>query len=376
MIEVRPIHPTRKALRDYVQFGIDLYKDNPCFIPPVAFEEAETLMPGKNPAFDFCRAQAFMAYRDGKPAGRIAALVNDVVNQRTGRREARFGFVDFVDDDEVVDALFHAAEDWARQQGMEEIIGPMGFTDMDHEGMLVDGFDEMGTMSTIYNYPYYVTQMERMGYAKDQDWIEFRVTVPPTLPEKMKRVAEMVMKRYNLKIVKAKNPAWARKKYGDALFSLINEAYDKLYGYSPLSDRQKKYYVDMYLQILRMEYLTIVTDADDQMVGVGIAIPSLSQALRRSGGKLFPMGWLHMLRALHSKQHDVVDLLLIAVKPEYLAKGVNSLMFYDLLPRFVKNGAKFAETNLELEDNANVQRQWDYFETRQHRRRRAWRKKL
>lgn len=375
MIEVRPIPPTKKALRQYVHFGIDLYRNNPCFVPPLVLDEMGTLSPKENPAFEFCRAQSFMAYRDGKPAGRITALVNDKVNARTGKRQARFGWVDFVDDAEVSRALFAAAEDWARAQGMDQMVGPMGFSDMDREGMLVEGFDEMGTMATIYNHPYYPAHLERLGYQKAADWIEFRINVPDQVPEKMQRVAKMVMQRYGLKIKKYTSGAKAKADYGNALFELINEAYEKLYGYSPLSKRQIEYYVDMYLRILPLEFLSLVTDKDDRLVAVGISIPSLSQGLRRAGGRLLPMGWKHLLHALHG-HNDVVDLLLIAVKPEYQNKGVNALLFHDLCQVFIDHGIKWAESNIELEDNEGVQQQWAYFDHRQHRRRRAYAKNL
>ncbi len=374
-IKIVPIKHNKKELTGYVKFGIDLYKDNPCFVPPLIFDDINTLTPAKNPAFDFCEAQAFMAYRDGKPVGRITAIINTLLNEKTGRKEARFGFVDFVDDPEVSTLLFTAAEQWARDRGMTEIIGPMGFSDMDHEGMLVDGFDEMGTMATIYNYPYYPTHMERLGYKKDTDWVEYRIKVPATVPPKMARIAEIVLKKYNLRIVKYTSAKKIKADYGEALFELINEAYADLYGYSALTKRQIDYYIDVYLGLLRLDYVSLVVDADDKLVGVGIAIPSLSQALRKSGGKLFPFGWYHLLKALR-RPNEVVDLMLVAVSSEYRAKGVNSLFFYDLIDIFNRNGAKFAETNLELEGNQSVQSQWEYFERRQHRRRRAFRKKL
>lgn len=374
-IEIKPVSPTRRELNGYVKFGISLYEGNACYVPPLIFDEVETLMPQKNPAFEFCRAQSFMAYRDGKAAGRITAIINDKVNERTGRHEARFGFVDFVDDAEVVDALFHAAEQWSREQGMTEIIGPMGFSDMDHEGMLVEGFDELGTMATIYNYPYYPDHMVRMGYVKDADWIEFRMTVPEGIPDKMARIAEIVKKKYNLKVLKYTSGKKIKADYGQALFNLINEAYDRLYGYSPLSPKQIDYYIDMYLGILKLEYVPVIVDEAGKLVGVGITMPSLSRALQKSRGRLFPTGWYHLLRALHGR-NDIVDLMLVAVAPEYQNKGVNALLFADLIPVYIKNGVKFAESNLELEDNANVQAQWQYFEHRQHRRRRAYRKQL
>ncbi|MCI8997731.1 MAG: N-acetyltransferase [Muribaculaceae bacterium] len=374
-VTVKAIPATKKAISEYVKFGIDLYDGNEQFVPPMIFDEVHTLLPEKNPAFDYCRSQCFMAYRDGKPAGRITAIVNDQINAKCNKREARFGFVDFIDDDEVVDALFKAAEDWARSQGMTEIIGPMGFSDMDREGMLVEGFDEMGTMATIYNYAYYPKQVERLGYTKDTDWVEYRIKVPEKVPEKMSRIAEIVQKKFELRVLKYTSGKKIKNDYGKALFELINEAYADLYGYSTLTERQIDYYIDMYLSIIRLEYVSVVVDKNDQLVGVGITIPSLAKALQQSKGKLFPFGWWRILRAMKGK-NDVVDLLLIAVKPEYQSKGVNSLFFNDLIDIYNKNGVKYAESNLELESNSSVQSQWEYFEKRQHRRRRAFRKQL
>lgn len=374
-VTVKAIPATEKAVTQYVKFGIDLYEGNPYFVPPMVFDEVHTLMPKKNPAFDYCRAQCFMAYRDGKPAGRITAIINDQINEKCDKKEARFGFVDFIDDNEVVDALFAAAEEWAKEHGMTEIIGPMGFSDMDREGMLVEGFDEMGTMATIYNYDYYPRHLDRLGYKKDTDWVEYRVTVPDKVPEKMTRIAEIVLKKFELRILKYTSAKKIKNDYGKALFELINEAYADLYGYSSLSERQIDYYIDMYLSILRLEYVSVVVDKNDRLVGVGITLPSLAKALQKSKGKIFPFGWWRILRAMKG-YNDVVDLLLIAVRPEYQSKGVNSLFFYDLLNLYIKNGVKYAETNLELESNSNVQSQWEYFEKRQHRRRRAFRKKL
>lgn len=374
-IDIIQIPARRSALRRFVNFGIDLYRDNECFVPPLVSDELNTLLPQKNPAFEFCEAQCFMAYRNGKPAGRIAAIINHRVNSRTGSNDLRFGFVDFTDDDEVVDALFEAAARWGRERGMNSMVGPMGFTDMDHEGMLIEGFDEAGTMATIYNYPYYVRQMERMGFVKDADWLEFRMTIPSAVPEKYDRIAKIASAKYNLRTVKFKSRKKLKKQYGRALFDLINEAYDKLYGYSPLSPRQIDYYIDMYLGILRLEDISIVVDSSDRLVGVGISICSFSNALRRSRGRLFPLGWRHFIKPLRGKE-DVVDLLLVAVSPEYQNKGVNALIFCDLLPVYIRNGYKFAESNPEYEDNGSVQKQWSYFEHRQHRRRRAFRRDI
>ncbi len=375
-IEIRKIAPEGRELKKYVQFGIDLYDGNQWFVPPLVTDDTNPLSPAINPAFEFCEAQSFMAFRDGKPVGRITGIINRLVNERSGQKSLRFGFVDFIDDDEVVDALFKAVSDWGRSKGMTSIVGPMGFTDMDHEGMLIEGYEELGTMATIYNYPYYPRHMERMGFEKETDWVEFRITVPDSVPEKHKRIAELVQKRNNLKIKKYTSRKKIKEEYGVALFELINEAYDQLYGYSPLTPRQIQYYIKMYLGIINLDLVTVVTDADDKLVAIGISIQSFSKALQKSRGRLFPFGWMHLLKALWGKPDNTVDLLLIAVKPEYQNKGINALLFADLIPYYNKYGFTHAESNPELEDNSKVQDQWNYFETRQHRRRRSFRKDL
>lgn len=374
-IEIKKLAPTKKELKQYVKFGIDLYKGNDCFIPPLVFDEINTLRPDKNPAFDVCEAQSFMAYRDGKPAGRITAIINRLVNERTNARDMRFGFVDFIDDAEVVDALFDAAKAWGRERGMTSMVGPMGFSDMDHEGMLTFGFDELGTQATIYNYDYYPEQMARMGFKKDAEWVEYRITIPDKVPDKYVRIAEIVKQKYDLRVLKYTSAKKIKAEYGRALFELINETYDGLYGYSPLTPKQIDHYIDIYLPMIPLEYVSVIADREGTLVGVGISIPSLSKALQSSKGRLFPFGWWKLLRAMKG-QNDIVDLMLIAVKPEYQSKGVNALLFTDLLPMFIRNKHKWAESNLELEGNVSVQQQWQYFERRLHRRRSAFRKEI
>ncbi len=374
-VHVHPIAPTRDQLRQYVQFGIDLYKDNACYVPPLISDDINTLSPDVNPAFDFCDAQSFMAFRNGDPVGTITAIINHAVNEKTGRHDLRFGFTDFIDDKEVVDELFTAVQKWGTERGMTHIVGPMGFTDMDHEGMLIEGFDEMGTMATIYNYPYYVSHMERLGFEKDVDWVEFRMTVPDEIPEKYVRISDIVAKKFGLRIKKYTSRSKIKREYGHAIFELVNEAYADLYGFAALTKRQIDYYINEYIGILRLEDVCLVVDSDDKLVAMGISMPSMSDALRKARGKMFPFGWYHLLKAIRGKS-DVVDLLLVAVKPEYQSKGVNAMIFCDLIPEYIRNGYKYAESNLELEGNDNVQKQWEYFERRQHRRRRAWRKPI
>lgn len=374
-IEIREVSLTKSDIKKFIEFGNSLYKGNTCYVPPLLFDEIEAFLPGKNPALDFCDLKLFMAYRDGCPAGRIAAIINRNLNASTGKKEARFGWIEFEDDDAVVDALLDAAEDWARSKGMTEMIGPMGFTDLDHEGMLTFGFDELGTIATIYNHPYYPTQIERRGYVKDAGWVEFRMTVPDRVPEKYQRIADIVRRKYGLENLHFNNIKDLANEFGRPLFHLINKAYKDLYGYAQLTDKQIDYYIKHYLGVLRLDCISVIVDKDRRLVGVGISMPSLSRALQKSGGKLFPFGWVHLLKALKG-HNDIVDLMLIAVEPEYQSKGVNALLFADLLPNYIRNGYRYAESNLELEDNNAVQAQWQYFENRLHRRRRSYRRQL
>ena len=375
MIEIREIKPTKRELKRFVTYPIDsLYGDSPYYVPSLITDEVNTLLPTENPAFDYCESVYYMAFRDGKPVGRIAGIINNLVNERTGIAESRFGFVDFIDDVEVADALFDAVSKWGREKGMTRLTGPLGFTDMDQEGMLIEGFDEVSTQATIYNYEYYPRHMERMGFVKDVDWLEYKISIPQEIPPKMARVAEIVRKRLGLKNIKYTNRRALVRDYGDAIFKLINEAYDSLFGYSPLSDKQIKHYIKMYLPFLPLDDLSLVVKPDGELVGVGVTIPSMSKALIKCRGRIFPTGWFHLLKAF--KKNDTVDLLLIAVKPEYQNKGVNALFFTDLIPCFNKRGYKWADTGHELEENEKVQQQWAYFETRQNKRRRAFTKEI
>lgn len=375
MVEIRQLEPTKANLRKFTQFQIDLYDGNPYYVPPLISDDIATLSPTENPAFDFCESVYFMAYRDGKPVGRIAGIINHQVNEKAKNPSARFGFIDFIDDHEVSAALLGAVEDWARDKGMKKLIGPLGFTDLDHEGMLTGGYEELSTMATIYNYPYYVDHMEKLGYGKESDWLEFCMEVPEKIPEKYDRIAEIVKKKYGLRVLKYTNRKRIKKEYGHALFHLINDTYKDLYQYSKLTERQIEYYIDIYLGLLNLDLVTLIVDRDNRLVGVGISMPSMSRALQKSKGKFFPLGWYHLLKGLKGK-NDRVDLLLVAVHPDYQNKGANALLFQDLIPYYNKYGFKFAESNPEMESNSKVQSQWEYFTTRQHRHRRSFAKKL
>ena len=374
-VEIIPIEPTKKELTKFVKFGVDHYKGNPCFVPPLLQDDINTLSPDKNPAFDFCEAQSFMAYRDGKPVGRVTGIINNVVNERTGEPTVRFSFIEFIDDAEVCDALLDAVEQWGRDRGMKQIVGPMGFTDMDHEGMLTWGYDEMGTMATIYNYPYYPAHMERRGMVADAKWVEYRIEIPAEVPERIAKISDLVARRFKLHIPEIKSRKELKERYGIALFELINEAYDKLYGYSPLTERQMHHYIAQYLGILNLNDICVIVDEDHRLVGVGISVPNFSHALRKSGGRLFPFGWWHLLKAMKGK-NDTVDLLLVAIKAEYQGKGVNAMIISHLIEAYNRSGYKHAESNPELEDNSSVQNQWQHFPNRLHRRRQVYKKEL
>ncbi|MGN0049185.1 MAG: N-acetyltransferase [Bacteroides sp.] len=368
---------TRRELERFIRFNYELYKGNPYSVPDLYDDMLNTFSKTKNAAFEFCEADYFLAYKEGRLVGRIAAIINHKANDTWGKKEVRFGWVDFVDDVEVSQALFDTVAEWGRQRGMTHLQGPLGFTDFDAEGMLVEGFDQLSTMATIYNYPYYPQHMERMGFAKDVDWVEFKIYVPEAIPDKYRRIAELIQRKYNLKIKKFTSARAIREQYGQAIFQLMNEAYSPLYGYSALSQRQIDQYVKMYLPILDLRMVTLVTDADDNLVAVGISMPSLAEALQRAHGRLLPWGWCHLLKTLILKKYPkMLDLLLVAVKPEYQNKGVNALLFADLIPVFQQLGFEYAESNPELEANGKVQAQWEYFKTEQHKRRRCYIKPL
>jgi GNAT superfamily N-acetyltransferase len=374
-ITVRPVSGPRQ-IKEFVRFRIDLYRDSPCAIPPLYMDEMTTLDPKKNPAFQFCEAQCFMAFDGEKPVGRICAMINHRANEVWNNKSGRFGFVDFIDDAAVSKALFAAAEDWVKARGMHSIHGPLGFTDLDQEGMLVEGFDRLGTMATIYNHAYYPVHVERLGYSKDAEWMEYLITVPDKVSERMQRIAEIVMKKHKLRILKYKSSSKLIKDgYAKKLFELINDSYSHLYGFTPLTDAQIEYYSKMYLPMMNLDYLVLVVDEAGELIGLGAAMPSLAHALRKAQGRLLPFGVFHLLKALKMK-NPLLDLLLVAVRKDYQNKGVNALFFYDMIPHLNRAGVKYAESNPELATNAKVQSQWDAYEHVNHKRRRAYAKEL
>ena len=379
-IEIKKVE-SRRDLCKFIDFHNELYKGNPYHVPNLYFDEMNTFRKDKNAAFDFCEAEYFMAYRDGKVVGRVAAIINHSANKKWERESVRFGWIDFVDDIEVSKALLKAVEDYGKSKGMKEIVGPLGFTDMDPEGMLLYGYDQLGTQATAYNYPYYPEHMDRMGgWEKDNDYVEYKLYVPEEMPEKYATIAKMIQKRYNLQVKKLKrNEIYGENGYGRKIFQVVNETFKDLYGYSKLTDRQIEQYVKMYLPMADLDLITIIEDwntPDHKVVGVGISIPSLAHALQKCCGKLFPFGWWHILRALKFHKTEVVDLLLIGVLPEYRQKGANALLFYDLIPHYQRLGFKWGETHVEMETNMKVQGQWQYLNREIHKRRRCYKKDI
>lgn len=366
---------SKKEMKRFIRFNYELYKDCPYSVPDL-YEDMVDTFSTKNAAMEFCDAAYFLAYRGVRIVGRVAAIINRKANERWGQQAVRFGYIDFIDDEAVSRALIDTVEQWGRERGMTSIEGPLGFTDMDAEGMLIEGFDELSTNATIYNYPYYPRHMERLGLEKSADWVEMLIQVPTSVPERMERIAKIVMDKYGLQIKKFTSHKEIARQYGREIFSVINEAFKPLFGYSELTDRQIDQYVKTYLPFIDLKLVSLITDRDGRLICVGISMPSLSRALQKAKGRLLPFGWFHLLKAMKWKKPDTLDLMLVGVLPEYQGKGVNALLFCDLIPTYLAEGYKYVETNPELELNTKVQSQWIYFERRQHKRRRCYKKEL
>jgi GNAT superfamily N-acetyltransferase len=377
MIEIRII-TSEKEIEKFIDFRTELYKDDPCAVPYLFMGEQDDLDKKKNPAFKFCEAEYYMAYRDGKAVGRIAAIINHRANETWQHKCVRFGYFDFIDDKEVSKALIETVMDYGRQRGMQEIIGPMGFIDLDREGMLVEGFDVMATMHANHNYPYYKDHMEALGFTKDNDWVQDLVTVPEKVPEKFEKIANMISKRYNLHARKfTKREAYSGM--GKKVFQLMNKCYEGLYEYAELDDEHIEYLVKNYIGFADMNLITLIVDGDkdDEMVGFGVTFPSFSKALRRTkNGKLLPFGWFHLLRTLLFHDTDTVDLLIIGVLPEYRAKGANAILFNDLIRWYNKYHFKQALTLAMMETNDGVLSAWQYLDSHTVKRLRSYKKQL
>jgi len=365
---------SKKELKEFIWFGINMYKDCEFAAPPLMMDDLLNLTKGKNPALDFCDLALFVAYKENKMVGRIAAIINPVANDTWKEKNARFGWVDFIDDMEVSKALFDKAIVWAKSKGMTSIHGPLGFTDFDHEGLLIEGYDKLGTLATIYNYPYYPKHIEKYGFVKDIDWKEYLITVPDVFPEKYFRISEIIKEKYKLKSLYFKTRKQIVDNYALKIFDLLNICYSHLYGFTKLNEKQIAFYIKLYFSFFRLDTVSIVADEKDNVVAFGIGMPSFTKALQKAKGHIFPFGWYYMLRALN--KNDILDFYLMAVHPEYQNKGVNSIVFADIMNKGGKNGYKFAESNPELETNTKMSAQWGSFDHVNHKRRRVYIKQI
>lgn len=366
----------KRQFREFLHFPITLYKDMPAFVPPLIMDDEETLNPKKNPAYEFCDAAMYLAYKDGKVAGRVAAIVNHKANESWHHDEVRFGWFDFIDDREVSKALLDAVVAFGKERGMKTILGPLGFTDFDPEGMLVEGFEYLSSMALHHNWPYYKDHMEALGYVKEVDWLEYRIYIEDSIPEKFTRVANLVEQRYGLRLRKITRKEVRKTDIGYRLFDLINETYSSLYNFTILPKKMVDKYVGFYLGIIDLKFVSLVEDKDGNIVGFGVVMPSITRALQKCKGKLFPFGWFHILKSMYWKYEENFEMLLIGVKPEYQKKGVNSIIFVDIMKHLIEGGFKYGESNAELESNLDIRSQWGELEVKECKRRRVYKKAI
>ena len=369
---IKPVQ-NKSDLKKFVRFPFGLYRKNPYWAPPLKKEILSTLNRNINPAFESCDAELWLAYKDGKIVGRIAGIINHRHNEYTGKKQARFGWVDFIDNPDVSGVLFKVVEQWAKDNGAESLHGPLGFNDLDQSGMLVEGFEELSTMATIYNYSYYPQHLEKHGYQKEVDWVEYKIRTPKEIPPQIDDYANRIARQREVHVVETHSKKDILQ-YAREIFELFQETYKVLYGFVPLSEKQVDDIVQKYFSFIHHEYVALVVDKNDKLVAFGITMPSLSKALQKARGRLFPFGWWRLMRAM--KHCDVVDFYLIGVKPELQGKGIPALILNNLGHTFLEKGIKYAESNPELEINTKVQAQWKFFERRQHKRRRCYVKAL
>lgn len=367
---------SRGDLRKFVMFPEKLYRDNKYYVPPIVFNEMDTLNPKKNPASSFCDSALYLAYKDGELVGRVAAIVNRLANEQWQHKEVRFGWYDFVDDKEVSEALMNKVYEFGRERGMESVVGPLGFTDFDPEGMLVEGFDALSTMALIYNHPYYKEHVEAMGFEKEVDWIEYKIFIPEQLPDKFLRISNILMERSHFTKKKLTKKIIRKEGYAEKIFKIINETYKDLYNFTVLPQDLADKYIGFYLTLLDMKYISVIENSQGEIVAFGIAMPSLSKVLQKTRGKLFPFGWIHLAKTLFFKHDDGAELLLVGVKPEFRNSGVNSLVFADIYKNLSGLGIKWAETNAILETNTKNQQQFGQFEHEEKKRRRSYKRTL
>lgn len=364
---------TGEELQDFINFPYSLYNRNRYYVPPLRLDEKTTLGNNRNPAFEHCIAKYWLAYRDTKIVGRIAGIINHAFITKWKKQFARFGWFDFEDDDHVAKMLLHQVEEWAGAKGMQAVHGPMGFTNFDPGGMLVEGYDQIATLAELYNYPYYPSCVEKAGYQKEVDWVEYKISIPKKVPQKIVQVANIVKSRNKLRLVKPQKSKEI-KAYAHAIFELINISYSHLHGMVPITEKQIQYYTKRYLPFLKKDFISLVIDRHGKLIAFCLTMPMLSKALQKANGSLFPFGFYHILKAM--RKNTTSELCLIAVHPDYQGKGVNALLLEEINRAYIRNKITMAESNPELEDNTRVQSMWSYYEAQCHKRRRCYIKYL
>jgi len=372
-VELKEVQ-TKKDLKKFIAFPDKLYEGNPYRVPPLHSFELSTLDKNKNPAFEYCDAKYWLAYKNGKIVGRIAGIINRKSNEIWNEKNIRFGWIDFIEDRAVAEALLNKVAEWGKSQGMTGVHGPLGFTDLDLEGMRVEGFEELATQAEIYNYPYYPEFMEKLGFHKDTDWLQMELDLNfDKVPEKLSRISKLVQNKYNLRYKKFKSAKEIRP-YAKPLFELINLSYKDLYGFVPLTERQIAYYTKMYFDMVNPKYVGMVVDENDNLIGFGLGFLSLSKAMQKAKGKLFPFGWFHLLKAMY--KNDTIDLLLHAVHPDYQGKGVPAIFYEHMTQACIDNGVTKAITSHILEDNKPSLQMFKNYKHRQHVRSRIYAKEI
>ena len=367
---------SRRDLRTFVNFPEKLYRDNPYYVPPLVFDQMDTLDQKKGAAQEFCDSKLFLAYKDGELAGRVAAIVNHRANEQWNHKEVRFGWIDFIDDPEVSKALMDQVEAFGRSFGMESVVGPLGFTDFDPEGMLIEGYDALSTMALIYNFPYYNDHMAALGFEKDADWIEYKVYIPQECPPRWDRMFNIISQRTNCHLRPLTRKIIRQEDYGHKVFKCINDCYKDLYNFTVLPQQMADKYLGFYLSILDLNYLSMVENEKGELVAFGITMPSIARALQKCRGKLFPFGWWHVAKSLFWKHEEGAEMLLVGVHPDYQNSGINSLLFMDMFKKYRERGVVWAESNAILETNLKNQSQFRDFNPECRKRRRSYIKKL
>ena len=373
MIRIKEV-TSIKELKAFVHFPNELYKDNPYYVPQIESMDRDTLTPSKNHAFEVCEGKCWLAYDEkGTVVGRVAGIINHRYNEKVGEKICRFGWIDFIDNRDVSEALMHTVEHYAKKKGMDIVSGPTGFLEFDAAGILVEGFDQLPTAYGKYNAPYYEYHLWALGYEKEVDFVEYRILVPEVIPDRYARMANLVSEKYGL------HQATLRKRsdikpYIDGVFRCMNAAYSNLHGFSELTPGQCEDLKKQFLGNVSVDYVSIILDFKNNVIGFGVAMPSLSKAMQKAKGSLFPLGWAHLLKAL--KQNDTLDLLLIAIDERYQNKGVNAMIFDKFAQGITKNGIKYIESTRELEDNTDVQNLWRLFNHTIHKRARVYKKSI